>query len=457
MRVLLVAEDCNPNRDSTPGVAFRACKAIANHAEVTLATPIKNQVDIDPVGCGRAEVVYIDNSRVHKPLYQLATWLRKRAGWTSYVAIAYLFEQAFEWGTWRHFRSDLLNNRFDVVHRVTPMSPTIPSPLAKWCPVPFVIGPINGGLKWPKEFEAERRREREWMTYLRGAYRFLPYHHATFHNAAAILAGFRHTIGDLPEEVRDKVIDFPEVGIDPEFFNAPPEREAPERLTFIFVGRLVPIKCPDILINAFAASSILRQHRLLFVGDGPERERLEEMVRANDLESCVEFTGWRKYTEVGDLMRASDVFAFPSIHELGAGVVIEAMACGLPCVVAGHGAPGHLVKGVGAVVPISPKPQMTQDFQAAMEALATDGTLRQDWARQSHERALRYFTWDAKARKSVEVYEWVVDKRPKRKTRKPVFMELDTAGRKNSAHAMDSIDASRAFGGEDMKDYVKRR
>ncbi len=418
MRVLLVAEDCNPNRDSTPAVAYRACKAIADHADVTLATPIKNQVDIDPAGgCGNAKVVYIDNSRVHKPLYALATWLRKRAGWTSYIAIAYVFEQAFEWGVWRHFKSELRAGKFDVVHRITPMSPTIPSPLAKWCPVPLVIGPINGGLAWPKEFETERRREREWMTYLRGAYRFLPYHRATFHRAAAILAGFEHTIADLPDAVRDKVFDFPEVGVDPGIFNAATERESTEQLTFIFVGRLVPIKCPDVLVRAFAASPILQQHRLVFIGDGPERAGLEELVRSNGLESCVEFTGWRSYAEVADRMRASDVFVFPSIHELGAGVVIEAMACGLPCVVAGHGAPGHLVNGVGAVVPISPKPKMTQDFMAAMETLATDSILRHEWAGRSSERAQSQFTWDAKARKTMQIYEWVLG----RCASKPIF------------------------------------
>jgi glycosyltransferase involved in cell wall biosynthesis len=418
MRVLLVAEDCNPNRDSTPGVAYRACAAIADHAEVTLATPIKNQVDIDPAGgCGKAEVVYIDNSRVHKPLYALATWLRKRAGWTSYVAVAYLFEQAFEWGVWRRFKADLRAGRFDVVHRITPMSPTIPSPLAKWCPAPFVIGPINGGLPWPKGFESERRREREWMTYLRGAYRFLPYHGATFQKAAAILAGFEHTIADLPADARDKAVDFPEVGFDPALFNAPAERDTNDRLTFIFVGRLVPIKCPDILVQAFAASAILKQHRLLFVGDGPERDRLEAMVRTNNLTSCVEFAGRRSYAEVGELMRASDVFAFPSIHELGAGVVIEAMACGLPCVVAGHGAPGHLVYGVGAVVPVSTKVQMTEDFTKAMEALATDSERRREWGRLASQRARTHYSWDAKARKTVDVYEWALGQR----ATKPVF------------------------------------
>jgi len=418
MRVLLVAEDCNPNRDSTPGVAYRACKAIANHADVTLATPIKNQVDIDPAGgCGKANIVYIDNSRVHKPLYAFATWLRKRAGWTSYVAIAYLFEQAFEWGVWRRFKSDLRAGRFDVVHRITPMSPTIPSPLAKWCPVPFVIGPINGGLAWPKEFEAERRREREWMTYLRGAYRYLPYHRATFRNAAAILAGFEHSISDLPENAKDKAINFPEVGIDPALFNVSPERVTKDRLTFIFVGRLVPIKCPDILVDAFSSSGVLKQHRLVFVGDGPERARLEEMVKLNGLEACVEFTGWRDYDEIGDLMRAADVFAFPSIHELGAGVVIEAMACGLPCIVAGHGAPGHLVKGIGSVIPISAKPEMTEAFATGMEALATDDSLRQNWAGLASQRALTHFSWDAKARKTVEVYEWALGRRDA----KPVF------------------------------------
>ncbi len=43
MRVLLVVEDCNPNRDSMRRVHVCPCRAVSNHSEVSMVTPIKNQ------------------------------------------------------------------------------------------------------------------------------------------------------------------------------------------------------------------------------------------------------------------------------------------------------------------------------------------------------------------------------------------------------------------------------
>ena len=98
---------------------------------------------------------------------------------------------------------------FDLVHRITPMSPTLPSPMASWSPAPFVLGPLNGGLKWPSAFREELAREREWLSYVRGIYRLLPYQNSTYRRSSAILAAFKHTIDDLPKHLHTKVFGFP--------------------------------------------------------------------------------------------------------------------------------------------------------------------------------------------------------------------------------------------------------
>ena len=95
----------------------------------------------------------------------------------------------------------------------------------------------------------------------------------------------------------------PEVGFDPELFSSSPERQSGGRITFLFAGRLVPYKCADIAVAAFAAENTLRQHRLRIIGDGPERPRLEQMISENHLENCVELVGQVKQSEVGEEMR----------------------------------------------------------------------------------------------------------------------------------------------------------
>ena len=415
MRVLILADSCNPEWPSLPVVGYKAVASISKHADVVLATHIRNQPAIEAAGgCGSAEICYIDNEFIAKPMYALSKFLRggNEVGWTTHIATIYPSYLAFEWKVWQTFKAALKRGEFDVVHRVTPMSPTIPSPLAKWSPVPFVLGPLNGGLKWPVEFTEELKREKEYLTYLRNAYRLLPYYRSTYSRSSAILAGFKHTIADLTKSTLPRVIDFPEVGIDPEVFSSSGVRPSRERKIILYAGRFVPYKCPEVPVAAFARNPELRKHKLVMVGDGPERENIEAIIDEHSLHDCVELLGWKTQTEVGQLMRTADVFAFPSIRELGAGAVVEAMACGLAMAVVNYGAPAGLVtEECGVKIPLGTKEQLVDRYASELESLVEDESRLRSAGLAAHERALRVFSWDAKAVRTIEVYEWVTGQR----------------------------------------------
>ncbi len=417
IRSLVLAYDCNPDWPSLPVVAFKACRALAQVTPTVVATHVRNRPAIERDKIPGAEVVYLDNEYLASPLHKLAKFLRggTSVAWTLDIAMTYPSYVAFEWEVWKHFRKELKTGGFDVVHRITPMTPTIPSPLAKWSKVPFVLGPINGGLKWPKAFTSELIREREWMTYLRGAYRWLPYYRSTYKRSAAILAAFAHTIADLPAATAPRTIDFPEVGIDATLFADRGREPRSGPMTVLYAGRLVPYKCPDVVVAAFAASPKLREHRLIVVGGGPEQPRLEEIIRENKLENCVQLLGQVPQARVGQLMQEADIFAFPSIRELGAGVIVEAMAAGLPCVVVDYGAPGTLVgPDRGVVVPLGPKEQLVKEFAGALESLVVDRERVQRLGAAANKHALTEYSWEAKAQKTLEVYRWVIGERKDR-------------------------------------------
>ncbi|MDY7020536.1 MAG: glycosyl transferase family 1, partial [Cyanobacteriota bacterium] len=148
MRVLILAEDCNPYWPSLPVVGYKYACSLSKVADVVVATQIRNKPNIEKEGMANAEVIYFDTERIAAPLYKLSTFLRGgiSKGWTLQMAMNYPSYLAFEWSVWQHFRHELKSKKFGVIHRVTPMSPTIPSPLAQWSPVPFILGPLNGGL-----------------------------------------------------------------------------------------------------------------------------------------------------------------------------------------------------------------------------------------------------------------------------------------------------------------------
>ena len=85
------------------------------------------------------------------------------------TAFNYFFHLAFEWRAWQQTRARILAGDFDVVLRLLPVSAVLPSPFAFFLrrgPIPFVIGPINGGLPWPPGF-SQANKQKEWISSLR--------------------------------------------------------------------------------------------------------------------------------------------------------------------------------------------------------------------------------------------------------------------------------------------------
>ena len=413
-RVLILADDCNPEWPSLPVVGYKYACALAAVTDATIVTHVRNRENIEKAGHIAEKFVYIDNEWIAKPMYRLASWLRggTEVAWSTNQMMAYLPYIFFERQALAKFRRQLDSGDYDLVHRITPMSPTLPSYSAGRTRQPFVIGPLNGNLDWPKAFAAEQKREHETLRKLRGAYRYLPFARSTYRKSAAVLAAFQHTINDLGYADPAKIVPFPEIGLDAEIFHAK-GRGAPFSSTdpkrFLYAGRLVPYKVPEVAVRAFVGSKLMQAHILHIVGDGPELGRLQAIVHDGNAEDRVIFEGRKSQSEVANFMRRCDAFVFPSIRELGAGVVIEAMATGMVNIVTDYGAPGSLAaNGRGVRVPLQPLEGLITDYRAAMEACVMDPKFHADMASRALAYAHDQFTWEEKAAQTMRVYDAVL-------------------------------------------------
>ncbi len=413
-RVLVLADDCNPEWHSLPALIFKYVQVLSNYVDIVLVTQIRNRINIEKVGLANVEVVYLDTENIAAPIYKLASFLSgdPNKAMTFKVAFSYPSYLAFEWAAWRRFKAEIKAGKFDLIHRMSPMSPTIPSPIASWCqPVPFVIGPLLGGLAWPEQFKREMIREREWMNYIRQLHRILPFYQSTYKKAVAILAAYPHTIADLPTGAAGRIIDFSEGGVDPAEFPMP-DKVIHDKITVLFVGRLVPFKLPEVLVRSFAASPILQQHRLVIVGDGPERPRLEEMAQTAGLSHCIEFKGTMPQAEVGQLMRDSEIFAFPSIREQGGGVLTLAAMSGMASVVVDYGGPAYRVpNGCGVRVPMGTLSELTERFTRSLEDLVQQPEQILAMGAAARAFTASHYAWEVKANNTLAVYAWVLGER----------------------------------------------
>ncbi len=417
---LLIAESANPEWASVPLEGWSHSRAIQRLVGGHIVTQVRNRAAFERAGVGADEFTPIDSEKIAAGVYSVGKKLRggKGKGWTTLMAAAAPSYYYFEHLVWKRFGERLRRGEFSLVHRLTPLSPTLPSLLAARCRrigVPFVWGPINGGVPWPAAFDRERRREREWLSYVRGAYRLLPGYNSTRRHAAALICGSRHTASEIAARHQDRVVYIPENAFDPERFVERRERRAEVPLRCVFLGRLVPYKGGDMLLGA--AADLVRAGKVMidFVGDGPERGRLEAMVREQGLGAGVRFLGLVPHREVQRHLAQADLMTFPSIREFGGAVILEAMAVGVVPMAVAYGGPGELMtESTAYPIEIGTREEVIARFRAALEGAVGDPAGIDRRSAAALERAHRLYTWDAKAAQTREVYRWVLGERSDR-------------------------------------------
>ncbi len=415
-RVMVLAEASNPTWASVPLIGWRGAEALSSVADIHLVTQVRNRRAITEA-CPTWPCTFIDTEDLAAPLHRLATRMRGGAGkaWTLNSLIASLSYPLFERRAWKVLGSRVLAGEFDVVHRLTPVSPGFPSPVAARCAaagVPFVLGPINGGVPWPPGFEAERDREGERLGLLRGLQKFMPGYRATRRHAAAILVGSSAAMSDLPPEFRSKASLLPENAVYEREITTEPREFDEQSLRVVFVGRLVPLKGVSMLIAAFREVADRSPGRMVLdiVGDGPERPSLERLAGGRP---DIRFTGTVPREQAISILQSSHVLAFPSIREFGGGVVVEAMACGTVPIVADYGGPRDLVPDDGGVrLPMGSRQLLTDGLVHALGRAINDREWLAAMSRCAVAHVRGKLTWEARSRYLVSLYSSLMSKKP---------------------------------------------
>jgi glycosyltransferase involved in cell wall biosynthesis len=413
-RVLVVAEAANPEWASGPLIGWNLSRALAKIVDVHLVTQVRNRDALTRAGLieGR-DFTAIDNESVASLLYRVSDRLRGGAGlgWTTMTAFGSFAYYSFELEMWRRFKARLAGGEFDVVHRITPVSPTSQSIIAKRLDklsIPFVVGPLNGGVPWPRHFTDRQRAERDWLSHVRWLYKLMPGYYSTRRYSAAIIAGSRYTLNEMPVWAREKCFYIPENGVALDRLSSP-GRSYSRPLRGAFVGRLVPYKGADILLEAAAEFLRSGELELHIIGDGPERNSLHEAVGRLGIQGRVRFYGWLPYAEVQDKLMTCHFMALPSVREFGGAVVIEAMALGVTPIVADYAGPSELVDDkTGIRVSFTDKPSLVSGVRQAIAKIIHSPFLLENLGAAARERVREKLTWEAKANQIAKLYDAVL-------------------------------------------------
>jgi glycosyltransferase involved in cell wall biosynthesis len=417
LRILVLAPDCNPDSICGPLISHSQAEALARLHDVTLVirSPYEDAVRRRQVAFHAVETVKLPR------LERIYDWTLRRIFKNNYnnqmlTAFGYPFAVAFEWSAWRRMRTRILAGEFDAVLRLMPITAVLPSPFAFFLrngPIPFVIGPINGGLPFPKGF-SQADNQKQWVSGLRNLYRLLPFARSTYRDAAAIMAGSSQTYAEFAA-YRDKLFFLPENGVSSSLCSgAPRTRENNAKLELIFVGALIPCKGCDLAFRG--AAPLLRGDlaRFTVVGDGPERNRLEQLTRALGIEKTVSFCGFLSHAETMQRLQLADVMVFPSVRDFGAAVVFEALASGVVPVVADFGGPGDIVhQDIGCKVSLTTENDVVLQIERILTDLAQNRDRLERLRQQGMHYAQEHLTWDAKATTVIRIMRWAMGGGPK--------------------------------------------
>jgi glycosyltransferase involved in cell wall biosynthesis len=346
MKVLLSAYSCLPGDGSLaePGIGWNWAQCIAaNGHDLVVITRTDNQQKIEMFAeshsVERTRFVFHDLSRFWQQLYKLP--------FGNYVYY-FLWQYTAAERALKLHRTE----KFDRVQHITWGSFRVPSFMGR-LNIPFTFGPVGGGEDTPKNL----RRGLGWQGRLFDSLRristalMVPSMGFTYATAAEIVATTAETLAKIPAKYRHKARSQQAVGLDldsilalSQKFHQEPTPRSSSRLELLYVGRLLPWKGLHLILRALAVLPGGNSNlHLTVIGSGKDLSRLQSLSRSLKVDGMISWVPWMPREELIRLYSQFDLFTFPSLHDSGGMVVLEALTFGLPVVCLDLGGPGVAV------------------------------------------------------------------------------------------------------------------
>jgi glycosyltransferase involved in cell wall biosynthesis len=400
-RILLSAYCCIPNGGSEYDIGWNwvKCVAASGH-EVTVFTRTFDR--------NRIEAALGSEKGVQFVFHDLPPFLQRlyRLPFGNYVY--YLL--------WQHTaarRAAELHTakKFDQVQHITWGSFRVPSFMGK-LGIPFVFGPVGGGEDTPRRLRGGlgwRGRTKDALRRISNSLLSIdPLMRSTYKSAREILVTTPETLEKIPRKYRWKARVQPAVGIDAGNTRHKSTnvafgygRTKRKKMRALYAGRLLPWKGLHLALRAIAKACAGGQHvELTLIGSGPDEARLKRLAQRLGVGECVRWVPRVTRAELLRILSDFDVLLFPSLHDSGGMVVLEALSCGLPVICLDLGGPSLFVdQSCGRVVSTTAQDErgVVEQIAKFLSELATDRNLLEQLSESARQRA-HSFTWETHVR-----------------------------------------------------------
>lgn len=380
MHILLSAFACSPTEGSESRAGWRVALELAKHHEVVVVTDEYRRAAIE------AELAHTprDNPRF---VFYRPTWLRSVPFRGQFSRLLYV---GWQYSLLPFARRLHRQHRFDVVWHLTWGVFRHPSFLG-FMGIPFVLGPIGGGEDAPLRLKRSIHGRDKLAENIRMALNYLahvsPILWWAFSRADLIFTRTPHTARMLPYGLGQRAICAQEIGATPRA-GVVAKQGTGGPLRVLYAGRLLALKGCHLALRAVAAARRRGLDiRYTLVGSGPYEAELRRL--SHELGDVAEFIPHVSQEQLFEIYRDMDCFLFPTLHDSGGTVTLEALSFALPVICLDHCGPAEFVDAsCGVVVPIANRDEdgVAAGLADALALLAGDP---QEFARRSAGALLR--------------------------------------------------------------------
>jgi glycosyltransferase involved in cell wall biosynthesis len=311
---------------------------------------------------------------LHFIYYDLPSWVRRLKKQFRFL---YAYVVLWQWGAYRLAARYHREIRFDRVYHVTFASMQFGSYMGR-LGIPFIIGPVAGGERAPVRLRQSmpiRGKSGELLRDLGILFqRYSPLARPAFAAAERIYVTTADSLRLISPKWHYKTEIQLAIAMQGDAAQSNLHRP-PSVPRFVFAGRLLHLKGVHFAIRALAkARRTIPEATLTVFGIGPAEGWLRDLAKRLDVADAVEFAGHASRQQLMETFRKYTALVFPSLHDTGGLVILEAFAKGVPAVCLDLGGPGIIVNSsCGIVVPTThaDEAQLVTAIAGAMITLGT--------------------------------------------------------------------------------------
>jgi glycosyltransferase involved in cell wall biosynthesis len=230
---------------------------------------------------------------------------------------------------------------------------------------------------------------------------YVPSRERHIREADAVVANNTYLAQLLREKMGISVSAVIHDGVDRRYFYPARDRQQQSKITVLYAGSLRPMKRVPIVIREAAR---FPEVRFCIAGAGEEENKCKSLAAELGCRN-VEFFGHLSQSQVGDTMRKSDIFLFPSVLEGHPQVLLQAAASGLPIVAMSVYRPDCVVDGKTGFLAAT-----DNELTKSLEELIRHPELRLAMGTAAIEHT-RQFDWDLIARNWIHSFEQAIENR----------------------------------------------